>query len=52
MQTVTAKSASFARRSKDSVGAYPFYVPRASIDATTTPRVVRRRNGEKKVVKQ
>jgi len=52
MQTVTAKSSSFERRSKRSVGTYPFYVPKATFDAASTPRVVRRRNGEKQIIKQ
>ena len=45
MRTITAKSASFARRSKKSVGTYPFYVPRAAFGG---PEVKVVRKGERR----
>jgi len=53
MQTLTARCTSYARSSKKSVGTYPFYVPKAALDAPKAPSVVLRRNGAvRRTIKQ
>lgn len=45
--SIVAKEASFTRKSSDSVGEYPFYVPKPALSGELTPDYkIRRKNKE------